>query len=90
MPPEIVDGVTQFGVAGLMGVLWVWERLHSRKRETQLTEAHDRLIQERASLQLLMSLVQQNTAAIERFDRTQSQLIELLEKVQHENRTKAA
>ena len=37
---ELIKNLTQFGVAGLMGVLWVIERWLSRRRETQLDEAH--------------------------------------------------
>ncbi|MEX0775199.1 MAG: hypothetical protein WD042_05735 [Phycisphaeraceae bacterium] len=78
------DQLTQFGVAGLMGALWVWERLYSRRRERQLSEAHERLTSDREHLAVLVALVQKNTAAIERFDRTQTQLTRLLERMQDE------
>jgi hypothetical protein len=81
MPVELMQGLTQFGVAGLMGALWIWERMHSRMREQQLTEAHERLMAEREHLNILMRTVQRNTAAIERFDQTQAKLHGLLEKV---------
>ena len=35
---EAIGPVAQFGVAGLMGGLWWWERKCSRQREEQLTE----------------------------------------------------
>lgn len=79
MDEGMFEQVTQFGVAGLMGVLWVWERLHSRKREQQLTEAHARLLQERDQASLLFELVRRNTAAIERFGQTQEHLLRLLD-----------
>ena len=50
MPDPMIQQLTQFGVAGLMGVLWVWERLHSRKRERQLSEAHGELMSDREQL----------------------------------------
>jgi hypothetical protein len=40
MPENLLEPLSQFGIAGLMGALWIWERLLSRKRETQLSEAH--------------------------------------------------
>ena len=84
MPVELMQALAQFGVAGLMGVLWVWERSHSRLRERQLTEAHERLMAEREHLDVLIRMVQRNTAAIERFDQTQTKLHDLLERVHHE------
>ena len=87
MPTEIdfITSLTQFGVAGLMGVLWVWERTLSRKRDQQLNETHARLMQERDALRVLIRLVRRNTEAIERFERTQERLTRALE-AQHENR----
>ena len=90
MPVELVQPLTQFGVAGLMGLLWVWERLMSRKRESQLNEAPHRMIQEHRELSVLVKLVRQNTRAIVRFDQTQMQLKELLEKMNDEIERKAA
>jgi hypothetical protein len=90
MPVELVQPLTQFGVAGLMGLLWVWERLMSRKREVQLNEAHHRMMQEHRELSVLVKLVRQNTRAMVRFDQTQMQLKELLEKMNDEIGRKAA
>lgn len=81
MPDTLIEQLVQFGVAGLMGVLWVWERLHSRKRERQLSEAHARLLDEREHLDVLVRLVRQNTQALERFEQTQRRLATLLERV---------
>lgn len=89
MPNDIIQAVAQFGVAGLMGVLWLWERTYSRRRERQLEEAHQHLTAERQELQVLIDLVKQNTSAIERFDRTQTQLAELLERIRHDLRQAA-
>ena len=90
MPIEIIEGMTQLGVAGLMGVLWVWERLLSRRRESQLNEAHDRLMQQQEQLTVLIKLVHRNTHAIERFDQTQVQLVQALEQLRLEIRGRAA
>jgi hypothetical protein len=90
MPTEIIQQLTQFGVAGLMGVLWVWERLLSRQRERQLTEVHERILAERQELHELVELVRRNTAAIERFEQTQTRLQELLERMHDEIQKQAS
>ncbi len=90
MPLELIQHLTQFGVAGLMGILWVWERRMSRQREAQLNEAHHRMIHEHHELNALIKLVRQNTRAMVRFDQTQMQLKELLEKMNDEIQRKAA
>ncbi len=77
--PESFQNMTQFGVAGLMGALWLWERLYSRKREQQLTDAHQRITAQQLELQTLIDLVSRNTAAIERFEQTQQRIADLLE-----------
>lgn len=84
--PESFQNMTQFGVAGLMGALWLWERLYSRRRETELTQAHQRLTAQQQELQTLITLVQRNTAAIERFDQTQQRIAELLERLDQARR----
>lgn len=90
MPAEMMQQLAQFGVAGLMGVLWVWERLHSRKREEQLSEAHERILSERQELHEMVELVRRNIGAIERFEQTQTQLQQLLERMHDEMRKQAA
>ena len=90
MPTEMIEPLTQFGVAGLMGVLWVWERLLSRRRERQLSEAHDIITSERHELHELFDLVRRNTQAIERFQQTQNQLQDLLERMHDETSKRAA
>lgn len=88
--PEIVQALSQFGAAGLMGTLWVWERFMTRKREVQITEAHKQITEERLQLHELMRLVHRNTRSIERFNQTQSQLRDLLERIYSEQNQRAA
>jgi len=85
-----IEALTQFGVAGLMGTLWVWERAYSRRREQQLSETHDRLMQDREQLDTLVELIQRNTRAVEHFEQTQHQLLQLLERMEHEIHKHAA
>lgn len=84
--PESFQNMTQFGVAGLMGALWLWERLYSRKREQELTQAHQRLIAQQMELQTLIDLVSRNTVAIERFEQTQQRLADLLDRMEQSRR----
>ena len=65
--------ITGLGSAGVMGVMWLWERRTSRQRDQQLDEAHTRIVSDRVTLDQLMALVRQNTEAI-------TQLTDLLRK----------
>jgi hypothetical protein len=84
MPLEIIEPLTQFGVAGLMGLLWVWERKLSRKRESQLDMAHTQLMRERDQQQLVIQIVKDNTKTVERFDQTLSKMYLILETLSRE------
>ena len=84
--PESIENVTQFGVAGLMGALWLWERIYSRKREQELTQTHQRLTGQQQELNILIDLVSRNTAAIERFEQTQQRVADLIERIDNNRR----
>jgi hypothetical protein len=86
MPDDILQSLPQMGVAGLMGVLWVWERMFSRRREQELTEAHDRLMRQQQEVGVVVELVRRNTEAFERFGQTHQQLVKLLEELKEEMR----
>ncbi len=81
---DIFGTLVQFGVAGLMGVLWVWERMHSRKREQQLTRAHELLSRRDQSVSVLVRLVRHNTRTMVNFERTQQRMCDVLEGIRHE------
>jgi hypothetical protein len=75
--PEVLN-VTQFGVAGLMGALWWWERRYSRQREDQLTAAHEKIVQQREHLQALLEALNGNTKVIAEFTAVQEEIMSLL------------
>jgi hypothetical protein len=77
LAPDVLN-VTQFGVAGLMGGLWWWERKYSRQREDQLTEAHQTLLAQREHLTALLDALQNNTKAIAEFTTVQEEILHLL------------
>ncbi len=83
----MLETMVQFGVAGLMGVLWVWERTYSRRRERQLSEAHAQLMQCDQQVWVLVRLVRQNTRAMTELQQSQQRMNELLEGIRHEMAT---
>lgn len=64
METDVIVQVTQFGVAGLIAWMWMTERRSALVRERQLSEAHDRLMEQRAQLDALIRLVAENTRAL--------------------------
>ncbi|MGE5608348.1 MAG: hypothetical protein ACM359_03775 [Bacillota bacterium] len=71
--------LTNLGAAGLMGVMWLWERRTSRQREDQLDEAHARIMADRVQLDQLIDVVRQNAEALSRLSATQEQVFRRLE-----------
>jgi hypothetical protein len=70
-----VVNYAQFGVAGLMGALWWWERRYSRQREDQLTEAHRVVMETREHLDALLNVLQGNTKVIAEFTAVQQEIL---------------
>jgi hypothetical protein len=88
---ELIEPLTQFGAAGLMGGLWIYERLLSRKREAQLNAAHQQVIRQQRELSELVELIRRNTRALKAFEKTQTQLQSTLERIHDDlKRSKAA
>ena len=73
--PNAFDEAARFGVAGLMGAMWLWERRTSQKREQQIDDAHARIMGDRILLDQLMGVVRQNSEAVSRLTVTQDQLL---------------
>ena len=78
---EIIKYLVQFGVAGLMGVLWIWERYLSRDVTKMLSQAHQQLLDQKIEINTLIHIIEKNTQALERFDQTQQQLSRSLEDI---------
>ncbi len=70
--------LTQFGAAGLIGMLWVFERRHAATRDRQLDEAHRKLVGQERELDALLTVVKENTKAISTLEEGQRSLIDLL------------
>lgn len=81
---SIMTDLANFGAAGLMGAMWLWERRLSRQREQQLNDAHERIIRDEERLKMLTHVVDQNTAAVTRFSETQRQVVDALKDLTRE------
>ena len=77
VPAEVMN-VMQFGVAGLMGALWWWERRYSRQREDQLTQAHEALMAQKEHLNALLAALEGNTKVIAEFTSVQGEILKAL------------
>jgi hypothetical protein len=63
-PVSFATTLTQFGVAGLIGWLWLTERRAASERERHLAEAHERLSQERVALDAVLAALRDNTRVL--------------------------
>jgi hypothetical protein len=74
----VAGTLAQFGVAGIMGAMWLIERRASAKREEQLTQAHEKLIGQIEDRRTLIELVRDNTRALSLLETGQRGLLEVL------------
>jgi hypothetical protein len=83
---SVMTDLANFGAAGLMGTMWLWERRLSRMREQQLSDAHARIVRDEERLIELTRVVEQNTSALSRFTETQRQVAEVIKDLTKEFR----
>ena len=81
MMDPAVAALSQFGAAGLIGLLWILERRHAAKRDRQLDEAHRRILTQTRERDSLLSVVKENTRAIIRMEQSQRRLANLLDRM---------
>lgn len=81
MDTSVLTEIAQFGAAGLIAWMWLWERRGAVQREMQLTEAHARVLEQRVQLDALLSVVQENTRAVAALEAGQRVLGGLLERL---------
>ena len=81
MDAEIATIVSQFGAAGLMGLLWIAERRHAALRDGQLTEAHRLITAREHEAAALLGIVRENTRAIVTLEQTQQRLMHAIERI---------
>jgi len=80
MENEVISLVTQFGSAGLIAMIWLIERRQSAVRDRQLSEAHERMLQQRTELGQLLGLVSENTRAVTALEASQRAIASLIER----------
>ena len=74
----MLSAAAQFGVAGLIGWMWLTERRASASREKQLTDLHERVMSDRTTTDVLISVVSANTRAMTALESTQREMISVL------------
>lgn len=77
LDPEVVGSLVQFGTAGLIGWMWLTERKGSGERERQLTEAHERIVEQRVGVEALLGAMRENTRVLGQLEAGQRALLEL-------------
>ena len=83
---SMASQLANFGAAGLMGTMWLWERRLGRQREQQLHAAHERILRDEQRLEQLTRVVEHNTAALARFSETHREVVESLKDLARELR----
>lgn len=78
METELAAAVAQFGVAGLIGWMWLTERRASAGREKQLNDAHDRILRDNVALDSLLKALENNTRALTALQGAHQRLTDLL------------
>ncbi len=64
MNEAISTALSQFGLAGFVAWMWFTERRASATREKQIAETHDRLMQERRTIEAVLGALDRSTAAM--------------------------
>ena len=75
---NLLSEFVNFGAAGLMGAMWLWERKLSRQREQQLHEAHQRIGRDEQKLEQFTQVVERNSSAFSRFSESHRQTNETI------------
>ncbi len=78
LEPESLMQFTSLGSAGLIAAIWFIERRHSELRDKQLTESHQRILEQRTQVDALMEVVRENTRAITALETGQRALADKL------------
>jgi hypothetical protein len=74
MDPQLATMAAQFGVAGLIGWMWLTERRAAADRDRQLAEAQTMLAQSQKGVEVLLKALDDNTRAIAALEAAQRNL----------------
>ncbi len=77
---DMLQLLTEFGAAGLIGMLWLLERRAASSRERQIDESHQRIMASNQQVTSLAEVINRNTRAIESLEQSQQRILILLER----------
>ena len=80
----MIPDIASLGAAGLMGMMWLWERRQSYARDRQIREAHERILRDEQRLAKLTQVVEQSTAALTRMNESQRMMADALRELTRE------
>lgn len=75
---DIASTIAQFGAAGLVGWMWLTERRTAAVRDQQVAQSHQRLMEARSELDVLVRALESNTRAITALEVGQRHVLEVL------------
>ncbi len=75
---DIASTIAQFGAAGLVGWMWLTERRTAAVRDQQVAQSHERLMQARTELEVLVRALESNTRAMTALEVGQRHVLEVL------------
>lgn len=75
---DIASTIAQFGAAGLVGWMWLTERRTAAVRDQQVAQSHERLMQARTELDVLVRALESNTRAMTALEVGQRHVLEVL------------
>lgn len=81
MNDAFATALSQFGLAGFVAWMWLSERRASATREQQIAETHDRLMQERRTLDAVLGALDRSTAAMTAVQEGQRSLSSAIERL---------
>lgn len=73
--------LSQFGLAGFVAWMWLSERRAAATREKQIAETHDRLMQERRTLDAVLGALDRSTAAMTAVQEAQRTLASAIDRL---------
>jgi len=80
MEAELMSAAAQFGVAGLIGWMWLSERRSSAERERQIDQSHRRITEHEHDRAALIGLVREATRAMVALETGQRALVAVIER----------
>jgi len=81
MPDTLTPILSQFGLAGFVAWMWLTERRAATTREKQIAETHDRLMQERRTLDAVLGALDRSTAAMTAVQEAQRTLASAIDRL---------